>query len=158
MLDVPAFVCKVGGAQHQEEFSDFLLEDDDQGYQPYLHEAAHQAAGHPHVQELGSLPEGPDNDDPQKDVDGNSAAHQAVEVKKQDGDQQDIDQVRDPKIQKIKKVQSQRLFVKVEKLTQPELTWLPGRLPRGEYTPRLPLRRGPLRSGHHPAMPAYEGP
>ena len=143
MLKIAPFVSEVGGAQYQQEFSDFLLEDDDQGNQPYLHEATHQAAGHAHVQELGPFPKGPDNHDPQKDVYGNGAPYQPVEVKKQDGDQKDVDQVRDPKIKKVEKVQSLRLFVKLEKLTQPQLTGLPGRLPRGGRTPLPPLHRAP---------------
>src|SRR5690606_9338036 len=44
---------KVGGADHQQEFSDLLLEDDDQGDEPNVHKTADHTTDHLHLQQFG---------------------------------------------------------------------------------------------------------
>ena len=105
MLDEIAFRCEIGGSDHQEKLSDFLLENDDQGDQTDVHKASDHAADHFHLQQFGKLPKGPDHDDAYENIDGHRAFDQFVYIIQQYGHQNDIDDIGDLEFKKVEEIQ-----------------------------------------------------
>ena len=101
MFEKTAFGRKIGGTDHQQKFAYFLLKNNDQGNQPDVHETAHHAADHFHLEQFGKLPQGPNNHDPNKDIDGNGALDQFVNVIEQCGHKDNVDDIGNLELEKI---------------------------------------------------------
>ncbi len=71
---------KIGRANHQQEFSYFLLEHNDQSNETNVHKTTHHATDHFHLNQLSQLPQSPNNHYSNKNIDGNRTFDQFINV------------------------------------------------------------------------------
>ena len=81
------------GANEEEEFANFGLEDDNQRNQADAYYLAEQGSGKAHVEEIGDLTCDDDDEDGPKDANDVGSSNQAVEVEKECGYQEYVDDV-----------------------------------------------------------------
>ena len=101
MFEKTALGRKIGGTNHQQEFSYFLLKYNDQGDQTNVHEAAHHAADHFHLEQFGEFPQGPNDYNSNKNIDGYGAFDQFVNVIEQCGHKDNVDDIGNLELEKI---------------------------------------------------------
>ena len=70
---------------------------------------------HAHFKEIGQFPNGIDNNDANKNIDGYSAFNQFVDIVKQNSYKKDIDKINNPKIPKFELIQDKSVFVNLTK-------------------------------------------
>lgn len=71
-----------------------------------MHESTDQTTDHFHAEKFGQFPEAPDDNNSDKNIDCDRSANQFIHVVKQNGDQNDVDDIGNLKIDKIQKIQS----------------------------------------------------
>ena len=101
MLENVALGGEIGGADHQKEFSDFLLENDDQGNKTNVHKPADHAADHFHLEQFGQFPKGPNNHYANKNINGDGTFDEFVNVIEQCGHKDYVDDIRNLEFEKI---------------------------------------------------------
>jgi len=116
VLDKIAFVGKISRTDHQQKLTYFLLKNDNQCYQSDLHKTTHHATDHFHVEQLGQFPESPYDDDADKNINGDRTPNKFINIIEKNGDQDDIDNIGNLKVNEIQKIQSD-LFCKIRKNT-----------------------------------------
>ena len=86
----------VPGADEYQETSDFLLEDDNQGYHTHSQYRTQYGAEQLHFQSTNGPPEHIDGCDAQGDVVGHRSPDQHIELIEQEGYEDDIDDIQKP--------------------------------------------------------------
>ena len=77
------------------------MKNDDEGNQTNIHKPAYHATDHFHLEQLGKFPKRPNNHNPNKNIDGNRALDQFVNVIEECGHEDNIDDIRNLELEKI---------------------------------------------------------
>lgn len=101
MPDKASFCSEIGGTHHKEEFSDFLLKNNDQGYKPHLHKTTDDTTDHLHIEKFGKFPKPPNYDDSDKNINSDRSPDQFVDIVQEYSNKNNVNKVGNPEVEKV---------------------------------------------------------